>query len=86
AAAQRALVELANESPLPLEARRVGAVAFGRNVRRHGVHLTAIEIRKQYDRYNASRLQDEGTQKILGSILDAIEGRAAGAEPNEPGR
>ena len=64
----------------------IGAVAFGRNVRRHGVHLTAAEIRKQYDRYNASRLLDEGTQKILGSILDAIEDRAAGAEPSEPGR
>jgi hypothetical protein len=86
ASAQRALVELASEKPLPPETRRVGAVAFGRNVRRHGVHLTAAEIRKQYDRYNASRLQDEGTQKILASILDAIEDRAAGAEPNEPGR
>lgn len=86
AAAQRALVELASENALPLETRRVGAVAFGRNVRRHGVHLTAIEIRKQYDRYNASRLFDEGTQKILASILDTIEDRAAGAEPNEPGR
>ncbi|HEX4143501.1 MAG TPA: hypothetical protein VHY91_08115 [Pirellulales bacterium] len=86
AAAQRTLVEMASEGALPAETRRVGAVAFGRNVRRHGIHLTAIEIRKQYDRYNASRLQDEATQKILGSILDAIEDRAAGAEPNEPGR
>ena len=86
-AAQLALVEMASNNPLPLEIRQIGAVAFGRNVRRYGVHLTAAEIQKQYDRYNASRYLDEGTQKNLASILDAIEDRAAaGAEPSEPGR
>ncbi|HTU27323.1 MAG TPA: HEAT repeat domain-containing protein [Pirellulales bacterium] len=86
ATAQRILVDLASATALPLETREIGAVAFGRSVRRHGVDLTGLEIKKQYDRYNAGRLLDEGTLKILGSILDTIENRANGPEPPEPGR
>jgi hypothetical protein len=85
ASAQQALVQLASEGVLPPEIRRIGAVAFGRNARRYGVHLTSGEIKRQYDRYNASRLADRDSQEILASILDAIEARAAiAAESSEP--
>jgi hypothetical protein len=81
ASAQQALVEMASEGALPLETRRIGAVAFGRSVRQYGVRLTTAEIRRQYDRYNSSRLLGRDTQGILSSILDAIEG---GAEADPP--
>jgi hypothetical protein len=87
--AQRSLLALANEDVMPAETRKIGAVAFGRNVRQYGCHLTSAEIRKQYDRYNASRYQDREVQAILASVLDAIEAQAvadAAAEANQSER
>ncbi len=80
-AAQHALLDLANDSVLPPQVRKIGAVGFARNVRQFGLHLTSGEIQKQYDRYNASRLEGRDVQAILSSILDAIESRAAAAAP-----
>jgi hypothetical protein len=71
--AQKSLVDLASQPARPAEMRRAAATAFARSVDRYGVQLTRDEIRQQYDRYNQSRLLDETTQRLLGSVLDAIE-------------
>jgi hypothetical protein len=39
------------------------------------VLLTTDQILMQYDRYNASETADADTQRVLGSLLDAIESR-----------
>ncbi len=84
--AQRSLLALASDNVLPAETRRIGAVAFGRNVRRYGVHLTAAEIQKQYDRYNASRLP--GSRGSIdpgdGSRCDRSPGRCRCRRRSEP--
>lgn len=73
ARAQRAAVEMAGRTALPIQ-QRVGAVsAFRRSVQEYGVLLTTDEILQQYDRYNASESADPGTQKIFSLILDCIE-------------
>jgi hypothetical protein len=50
------------------------------------VRLTSDEITRQYDRYNESENLDEGTQQILGAVLDTIESPAktAGAPVPNP--
>lgn len=76
-AAQRALVNLASESLRPAAIRQSAANAFATSVAKHGVQLTQAEVLAQYARYNRSRDSDAGTQKILASILDAMETREA---------
>jgi len=71
--AQRALVDVVSANTLPLEVRQAAARAFGRAVPRYGLRLTRPEIRRQYDRYNASENADAGTQAVLASILDTME-------------
>jgi len=75
---QRALAEVASRQSAPIELRRAAADAFGESVLRRGTLLTTDEIVRQYDRYNASATADTDTQKVLASILDTIEARAAG--------
>ena len=70
---QRSLVDLAGRLTQPIDARQAAALAFAGSVRRHGILLTTGEIRQAYDTYNASEKQDEATQKVLASILDALE-------------
>lgn len=72
--AQRALVALTNQETRPLSERQAAAAALATAVQRRGLMLTKPEILSQYDRYNASALADEGTQKVLAFLLDAIEG------------
>jgi CheY-like chemotaxis protein len=72
---QRALVNFASQPTLPIEIRAQAADAFRKNVAARGVLLTSGEILTQYDRYNASERADARTQRILGSLLDAIESR-----------
>lgn len=74
---QRALVDHASQSTLPIASRRASATAFYNSVQRHGVLLTSEEITTQYDRYNASASADADTQKVLSVLLDAIEARRA---------
>jgi HEAT repeat protein len=74
-AAQRELVNFASQSGLPVEERERAVEAFVRSVKNNGTLLTTSEIRQQYDRYNASENEPEATQKVLGTILDAIEAR-----------
>ncbi len=77
ARAQRTLVDVASATLQPLEHRQAAAAAFQRSVVRHGLLLTAAEVLRQYDRYNASETLDRPTQQVLAAILDVIEARAA---------
>jgi HEAT repeat protein len=70
---QQTLLALANRNTQPLVSREAAAAAFGESVRRFGVRLTKPEISQQYARYNASETEDQASQELLGSILDAIE-------------
>jgi hypothetical protein len=71
--AQRALVSLASQNDQALPPRRAAAAAFAIAVNRRGILLSRGEILAQYDRYNQSATLDKDTQKVLGSLLDAIE-------------
>jgi DNA-binding response OmpR family regulator len=71
--AQKTLVDLANLTTQPLPMRQSAAAAFSRSVRRYGLQLTSGEIQQQYDRYNASEIEDAESQQLLALILDAIE-------------
>jgi CheY-like chemotaxis protein len=72
-ASQQALLAIINRSSQPLASRQAATLAFGESVRRFGVRLTKGEILRQYARYNASELEDEASQELLGAVLDAIE-------------
>lgn len=74
-AAQRALVELASQHALPVEARQAAVEAFRHAVDQRRLLLTTGEILRQYERYNQSATLDQATQQILGAILDVIESR-----------
>jgi hypothetical protein len=73
---QRSLVELAGQHARPLPVRQAAAAAFSQSVPRYGVQLTTDEIAAQYAHYNQSRDLDAETQRVLGAVLDAIEGQA----------
>jgi CheY-like chemotaxis protein len=77
---QRALVDFASHQSVPIDARDAAARAFAESVQRHGILLTAEEILRQYDRYNASASLDAATQKVLGSLLDTLESLRAQAD------
>jgi CheY-like chemotaxis protein len=72
-ASQRALVEMASRFTQPLELRKAAAAALRKNIEEHGILLTTVEIRRQYDRYNQSATLDADTQQVLGAVLDSIE-------------
>jgi len=72
-AAQRTLADLASQPLAPLPTREQAATALVSNIDAHGTLLTSREIVAQYDHYNASEQQPAEVQKLLGSILDAIE-------------
>ncbi len=76
-ASQQALVDVASRFVNPLAIRHAAGIAFGFNVERFGVLLDRESIRRQYTRYNESGAQDVASQKVLASILDTIESRAA---------
>jgi len=81
-ASQKALVDLASRGTQPLELRQAAVEAFRKSVQKFGILLTTAQIERQYDLYNASRHLPVETQKILGQILDVIEGAAAtGSNP-----
>ena len=84
ATAQSALVDLAGRTVLPIGVRQAAATAFNRSVRLHKVLLTSGQILVQYDRYNASRTQDQDTQQVLAAILDAIESHKTAVATPQP--
>lgn len=79
--AQRALVTFAGQTARPVAARQAAAKAFAFAVQRHGVLLTREEVLQQYERYNQSATEDEETQQLLASLLDAIESRSKKPQP-----
>ncbi len=84
---QRALVDLASRHTQPLALRRTAAAAFRQNLVQYGPLLSTDEIHLQYDRYNSSETLDKPSQQLLGSILDALEARAAAARlADDPAR
>ncbi len=83
-ASQRALVNFASQTTLPVASRAAAVAAFATSVQSHGVLLTTDEIIAQYDRYNASAQSDPDTQKVFGAILDAIEAPRAANPPPPP--
>jgi CheY-like chemotaxis protein len=77
---QLSLVDLASQTLRPLAERQAAARGFATAVGKHGVLLTRDEILLQYQRYNQSENLDRGTQQVLASILDAIEGESRSAD------
>lgn len=80
--AQTALIDLASQPLRPLKIRQEAAAAFTKSVERFGILLSQAQIVEQYGRYNESRVLDQATQVLLGSVLDAIEART-GMTPGE---
>ena len=76
---QSSLADFASENARPLADRQAAAAGFVAAAKTRGVLLTKEQIRRQYDRYNASERLDAPTQELLGSILDAIEARSVAA-------
>ncbi len=73
AESQAALADYASAQSVPIDRRRAAAEALAASVQRFGAQLTAAEILRQYDRYNASETADAETQAVLGNILDLLE-------------
>ena len=84
--AQRTLVAVASQPARPLELRQAAAKSLLVAVQRYGLLLTREEILQQYDRYNRSAKLDEGTQQVLGAVLDAIEWPSKKAQAAAPGK
>ena len=76
APAQTALVNAASQSNRSLPDRQAAAAAFAASVKLRGLLLTQSQIAQQYLRYNASQAEDNSTQALFGSVLDAIEAPA----------
>lgn len=68
------LLDLASFEARPIDQREAAADAFGESLQRHGVLLTTEQLRRQYDRYNASANAPAETQAVLGRLLDLLEG------------
>jgi hypothetical protein len=83
-ASQQAMVDLASQRTVDVELRERAADAFRANTTRYGLLLGRREIVKLYDRYNAREGEPEPIQRLLGSLLDTIEGEAAGAPGQAP--
>jgi len=72
---QRTLIELASTASMPADTRQQAVEAFANSVERFGKLLSPTEISVQFDRYNASESAPRETQKILGQLLDILEGK-----------
>ena len=78
ATSQQTLANFAGQSGYSAPQRQIAADSFAESVAQFGTLLTTEEIRQQYDRYNASESQPAEVQKLMGTILDAIERRSSG--------
>jgi hypothetical protein len=72
-AAQKRIVEVASDPTRTIEDRRAAVEAFKAAIQRRGLLLTRADVLQQYDLYNKSANLDQGTQQILGMLLDAME-------------
>jgi hypothetical protein len=75
AKSQQLLVDLISTGAQPIGVRRQAADALAVSVERAGKLLTTQEIRRQYDRYNASETADAETQAVLSRVLDILEAK-----------
>jgi len=73
ASSQQLLLDYVSTDSLPIESRREAGGAFAKSVERFDKLLTSAELRRQYDRYNASETADRETQEVLGAVLDILE-------------
>jgi hypothetical protein len=71
--AKKRLVVIASDPTRPIADRRVAAEAFKIAIQRRGLLLMRADVMHQYDLYNQSERFDQGTQQILGMLLDAME-------------
>lgn len=75
--AQVALADFASQSGYSLGQRQTAAECFSAAIKNFGTLLTTEQIQRQYDRYNASESQSPEIQKLMGTMIDAIERRSA---------
>jgi CheY-like chemotaxis protein len=80
-AAQTALVEMASRPEVSPAQRTIAVTMLAEAIRLHGLQLTRQQVAQQYTRYNTSGAATPETQKILGSVLDAIELPTKAVEP-----
>lgn len=73
---QIALLDFASQSGYSLDQRQTAAQCFSTTVKNFGTLLTTEQIQRQYDRFNASESQSVEVQKLMGSMIDAIEQRS----------
>jgi hypothetical protein len=83
-AGQKALVNVASTDALDIKLRRAAAVSFRYSVQRFGLLLKTSEILEQYERYNLSEQKDLATQRVMSSLLNAIERKSPPAKQDEP--
>ncbi len=76
ARSQKALIDQASRTTLPLPVRQAALAAFRCSTEKYGILLTTDAIRQQYDRYNQSAAMDAANQQVFGQILDALEAPA----------
>jgi hypothetical protein len=76
ARSQKALVDQASQTALPLPVRQAALAAFRCSTEKYGILLTTDAIRQQYARYNQSAELDAQNQRIFSQILDALEAPA----------
>jgi hypothetical protein len=82
-AAQARLLDFAGQQAAPIEWRQTAADAFNSAIRARGLLINAEDIKRQYTRYNSSANEPVEAQRLLGSILDAIEHQATLADRSE---
>ena len=72
---QRELANFASQKSIPSDKRRFAADSLARSIGNSSTLLTRGQIKRQFDRYNASEYDSDKSRAILSSILDAIEKR-----------
>ena len=71
--AQNALVDMIGDLRFNASTRRRALEAFERQLSTNGSLLRGPDVKRMYDRYNASEKEDAETQKILSDMLDVYE-------------
>lgn len=71
--AQNALIDVVADNRFTIEQRQKAVEAFQRQLAANGSMLRGPEIKKMYERYNASEKESTETQKVLSDLLDVYE-------------
>lgn len=78
--AQQALFTIAADAAGSMELREKAEEAFAKSVETHGVLLRGKQVQAIYDRYNATVLEPEESQKLLGRLIDIVENKVLESE------